>query len=358
MQTQKLFELDLLRVMGMLLILYSHSTAYLGWSPRLNWLLPHPGAVGLSLFFFMSGFLLKRSLNGSGKIFKPWTFFKNRSIRIFPLYWLSIAVFVLVFHYANLFHSYNFDPVLGTTLAHVSAIQLLLSSEVAEIPTLWYVGALIPYYILFAVGARLTLLKFFLFNVLILVSLYYLQFTLQSEGLLTLDTRLLVHYPTFLLGVCFACFDQDLTCFKKCRRVLFPMSIGVSLAYIHWIGSREIILSTTHLSLKTINYYGYCLLWATSFITLAYLIAPYLVRFSSRIVFLSTISYSVYLFHRPVYAIFYGGLSFLFSPTQLVRTLLFPLATIILVIVSNYITLLDLKVLKPSLVKIVNRHDN
>lgn len=353
MQKKRLFEIEVLRVVGMFLILYSHSTPYLGWSPRLNWFLPHPGAVGLSIFFFISGFLLKRSLIGREKQFDLLAFLKSRLIRILPLYWISILAFILLFHFGQIFHSSNFEPIVSTFVAHAFALQLILHPQVAEIPTLWYVGALIPYYVLFAISARLNFLKYLVVNVLILGILYGLKFALQTKGIDLIDTRLLVHYPTFLLGVCCAKLDLNLEFLRKRKLVLFVAFSLMAVAYLQWVGYDRTSLTKTYLSFTNISYYGYCFLWAISFVSLAYLISPIVERFSSSVAFLSVISYAVYLFHRPVYGIFYGVVTFWLSTSVFIRTILFPVATLVLVVISYCITQLDTQFFKPRLVKLL-----
>jgi len=349
MQKKNLFELDVLRVIGMALILYSHSSPYIGWSPRLQWLLPHPGAVGLSIFFFLSGFLLKRSLIGREHQFALLKFLRSRLIRIIPLYWAAILAFIGVFHFWQLFHPYDFAPLAGTFLTHAIALQLSVHSKVPEIPTLWYVGALIPYYLLFAISARLSLLRFLALNLLVLAGVYGLKFILQSAGIVLIDMRLLIHFPTFLIGVCCASFDLNLEFLRRNKVSIFVSSTVLAIAYLHLVGYAGTLLSKSSLATVNITYYGYCLLWATSFVSLAYVVSPVAARIPSTIAFLSTISYAVYLFHRPIYGIFYSAVTSTLSTSVVVRTLLFPVATLVLIGISHYITQFDSGFIKPRL---------
>ena len=353
MQKKNLFELDILRIVGMALILYSHSTPYLGWSPRVKWLLPHPGAVGLSIFFFLSGFLLKRSLMGREHQFVLLKFLKSRLIRIIPLYWLAIQSFIGVFHFWQLFHSYDFDPLAGTFLTHALALQLFIHPRVPEIPTLWYVGALIPYYLLFAITARLGLQRFLAVNLLTLGALYGLKFILQSAGITLIDMRLLIHFPTFLIGVCCANFDPNLEFLRRNRLSVFVSSTVLAIAYLHLVGHAGTLLNKSTLAPVNITYYGYCLLWATAFVSLAYVISPIAKKTPSTIAFLSAISYAVYLFHRPIYGIFYSVVTSTLSTSVVTRTLLFPAATSILIGISYYITRFDSEFIKPRLARML-----
>ena len=353
MQKKNLFELDVLRVIGMALILYSHSTAYLGWSPRVQWLLPHPGAIGLSIFFWLSGFLLKRSLMGREDRFDPLTFLKSRLIRIIPLYWIAILTFIVVFHFWQLFHPYNFEPLVGTFLAHALAVQLLVHPQVPEIPTLWYIGALIPYYFLFAISARLSLVRHLAVNLLVLGGVYGLKFIFQSADIALIDMRLLIHFPTFLIGVCCASFDFNLEFLRKNRLAIFIASTLLAIAYLQVVGYAGTLLSKSALSPVNVTYYGYCLLWAISFISLAYVISPLAERIPSTIAFISAISYAIYLFHRPIYGIVYSIVTATLPHSVVTRTLLFPVATLALIGISHYITRFDSEFIKPRLVKVL-----
>ena len=194
-------------------------------------------------------------------------------------------------------------------------------------------------------------------NVLILGILYSLKLTLQEAETVLIDTRLLLHYPTFLLGVCCAKLDLNLEFIRKRKLVLFVAFSVIAVAYLQWIGYSGTSLNKMHLSSTNIAYYGYCLLWTISFVSLAYLISPIAERFSSSVAFLSVISYAVYLFHRPVYGIFYSIVTFWLSNSVFVRTILFPVATLVLVLISYYITHLDTQFLRPRLVKLLNYRD-
>ncbi|QAY79561.1 acyltransferase [Sphingosinicella sp. BN140058] len=71
-------------------------------------------AFGVPLFFVLSGFLMVAITDGGSR---PWPFFKDRLIRIVPLYWIAtsaFALFMLVRHGLDPVHalaSYLFIPV-------------------------------------------------------------------------------------------------------------------------------------------------------------------------------------------------------------------------------------------------------
>lgn len=84
---------DLLRLCAAALVLYSHQYALLGLAEPelLGW--TSFGGVGVSIFFFLSGFLVWSSWARDPDLKR---FFIRRSLRIFPALWLVVLVTVLV----------------------------------------------------------------------------------------------------------------------------------------------------------------------------------------------------------------------------------------------------------------------
>jgi|GEM_PF-2485381 len=356
---QSIIELDVLRVIGISLVLYSHSTQYLGWSPRISWFIQHPGAVGLGIFFCLSGFLMQRSRQKQNTNFDRLSFLKKRFIRILPLYWLAIFVFVVQFHYLTIFHGVSFSPILPTVLTHASATQLFFVPKVAEIMTLWYIGALIPYYLLFSWTAKFRFKTYLVLNLLVLAIAFALKLMLDASPFTFVDSRIILHYPTFLLGVLVAHLDANLS-WVKAKSGWMAIIFGLAaIAYVPVVGRDNINLGNSlKLARNSILYYGYCLVWALFIIMLVFwltrrfgmnnsLIAP--------ITGLSQNSYAIYLFHRPIYGLLYGGLFSVNLGSTAIRTLLFPVATLVLLLASHYITIFDINVLKPRANKLMRK---
>ncbi|MGB3672508.1 MAG: acyltransferase [Phormidesmis sp.] len=349
-----LFELDVLRIVAMVLILFQHSVSYMGWDPRVPWLAPDLGGIGLTIFFFISGFLLSRSVLGKQAAFDAKTFLKRRLIRIVPLYWVALIVFVGVFHVEQVFKHADFSPLPATLAAHFLGIQLFLVPTTSEIFTIWYMGALIPYYILFALTAKLKPMSYCGVNLLILGLLYGVKIALEREGILSIDTRLLLHYPTFLLGVFYARVDINLDFVRKRKRMLCGLFGVLMLVLLQKTGSEGIALNTMQLVQANVGYYIYCLLGGIFFTGLAFWIAPVARKFPALVAALSASSYAVYLFHRPIYSIFYHFIVFEFSGGLVLRTLLFPITTILLVAIAYYIAKAESHLVKPRIAKLLN----
>jgi peptidoglycan/LPS O-acetylase OafA/YrhL len=92
LQTRHLPGLDGLRCLAILPVIWHHAT------PRLLPGVLGKGAVGVDLFFALSGFLittlLLRELRGQGRV-KLAAFYARRALRIFPLYYLVLGFYAL-----------------------------------------------------------------------------------------------------------------------------------------------------------------------------------------------------------------------------------------------------------------------
>jgi len=84
-------ELDGLRGIAILAVISEH---YLSWLPAIG---AQNGWLGVDLFFILSGFLITNiltGLRGHDRYFS--TFYKRRALRIFPPYFLGLAVYFVV----------------------------------------------------------------------------------------------------------------------------------------------------------------------------------------------------------------------------------------------------------------------
>lgn len=356
MPKNKFFELELLRVTAIFLVFYDHSTPYLGWDARYDSFIKEPGAVGLGMFFALSGFLLQRSRSLQGDNFNGVSFLKKRLTRIFPLYWIALVIFIIQFQYFDILINLKFEPLIPNFLTHFWGLQLFFVPLTAEVFTLWYIGALFPYYVLFSLTTKLKFNKYLSINLIVLFSVLILKLALQINGIDIMDERLFLHYPTFLMGTVVAYLDQELVFLKNKSFVLTFVLGSAAILYGPIIGDEHINLGKlTRLSWTSMAYYGYSLTWTLFVISLIFLIAPLISKKSRIIGFLSENSYAMYLFHRPIYGIFYGLVITFISTSIYLRTLLFPVATLVVIGLSYYLTRLDSQVLNKKINKLVDR---
>jgi len=156
------------------------------------------GESGRSLFVFISGY----SLTLAYSCIKTWKEVKNFSVkrlmRIYPLYILALTIFVVLFHYCGVWHQMDIKPVLPTVLAHLAACQMLFSPLIAPMLTLWFIGCIIPYYLVYAVLVK------YGYNVKRMITLAVMIFVLFGGFKIftgVCDYMLLYYYPIFVGGV-------------------------------------------------------------------------------------------------------------------------------------------------------------
>lgn len=76
------------------------------------------GSIGVDIFFFISGFIIFTSISRSGYYNRPAVFLKKRLLRILPLYWLTIAAYILMhlvldkIRHSNLSPSFDYISVI------------------------------------------------------------------------------------------------------------------------------------------------------------------------------------------------------------------------------------------------------
>jgi peptidoglycan/LPS O-acetylase OafA/YrhL len=142
--TNYLIQLDGLRCIAVLLVLIDH------WSAAVN-TIPF-GPLGVTIFFVLSGFLITRILLVSkekykeqpGGLRKYWTkFFIRRTLRIFPVYYLSLAVLFV----------FNVPPVrekLAWCVLYATNIYIAIHQQwLGVIDHLWSLAVEEQYYLFF-----------------------------------------------------------------------------------------------------------------------------------------------------------------------------------------------------------------
>jgi len=308
-QNKKNAVFDVLRAIAVSLVVLGHFTAAAKELPLVVRKIAFSFAsYGIPLFFIISGFLLSASLMSllkrhPNRIVKPISiFFIKRVLRIYPAYVISLLLLATYYEaQAEDFwmHFFNIHNFFSAYHRSINGVYWTLAVEFQ-----WYLLA--PGLILFFMRSQVlsawsVLGLCFLSSLLIrgAIVYQYLLRTIDSHELIWLaQDQLYIHLFNFLIGVVIYRFKD--TPIKMQR---FEASILLLLIFI--IGYIASGLSDNIVNYQWVEIIYKALLNYIAIILLALLVAAFLqvktnFRIHRIIAFISTISYSLYIYHFPV----------------------------------------------------------
>lgn len=265
--------LDGIRAIAVILIITSH---FYEGSPFIRSL--SLGHWGVMVFFVLSGFLVSRILLAKRTQSKKQTFinfFARRALRIFPLYYLSIAVFSFI--------GSGWGGELVYHLSYTSNFYILHHSQFLA-PHFWSLSVeeqfylILPFLILFSGGKNMNRLCLILFLSDVFFRVYY---CIHQSG--TYDRLLWSNTDALGLGIMIALLEGK-------RLSAIPMFVvAISPILISFI------LGSTFLGIH------YCILLLTGLILYHLYSTPQsisLVLLENRVIkYIGTISYGLYVWH-------------------------------------------------------------
>jgi peptidoglycan/LPS O-acetylase OafA/YrhL len=309
--TRRLIELDVLRVVAILFILIGHEGAGLD---KLFPLFPI-WFFGLSLFLFISGYVIQRNNPLIDSRNKAMNFLKKRVLRIYPLYWLALAAF-----FALGIGSEYTPQTISTAIIEICGAQGLLAPRFLPIPTitLWFVGVILLYYLVYlsiapfscdAKQMALAMTGVFVFFVIVRITLGIIDF------------RFFAYYGLFVAGVVASKYNMLYRADVKRLHtglavLLFVIAMVVIAASFHFatptlsniydilstINNAQVINFSSSMVLVIVLYTALALVFIYATVSIARLVVPSLSKNEWKLVIaLSFSSYAVYLFHRPFY---------------------------------------------------------
>jgi len=257
------------------------------------------GKLGVDAFFVLSGFVITRSWGSRPTNFNASREFLSRRIkRLFPAYWASLAVFVAL-RARRLFDSVH---GLGTLFLHVIGQQFLLPRTAYQINSVyWTLTPQIHFYLLFPLlmlaVRRLRARSMLIFVLVVSVGFRVL---LHSTNQWPADT-IIGRLDQFALGMAAALAigrSNRLLTILRSKTVSY-LAVGGLLALIFAYGSTWMAPSPQQVMAETFGHPLFAALLALRLLRLPETNGTSLA--TTAFAGLGTISYSVYLWHLPIF---------------------------------------------------------
>jgi len=225
MKKERLFYLDFIRAIAILMIVIAHFDSYLidySISKYIilffyndNWFI---GKTGVSLFLIISGAALMYTYDGN---FHLIDYFKKRFMSIYPMFWIAYIATFLYYFYVN--KSYVFTIPKIRFLLTIIGIDGYTSWKISNFYILgeWFLGFIIILYLCFPILIK-AINKFP--KALLIVTIIAYVITLQTyNSEMKIDLNLFARLTEFLFGMYFI---------KYIKKVKFPMFIVSFIASI------------------------------------------------------------------------------------------------------------------------------
>jgi peptidoglycan/LPS O-acetylase OafA/YrhL len=288
MNGAKVHELDVLRALSVLTIVVVHCLGYVfpggytgSMATQVNLLVK--SAVGV--LFFASGAAIGLNYPVLSCRAEVMSFIWRRFIRIYPLYLLALALFVLL----GLVRG---GPV--TVLAHALMLQTQLTPLTGPVAqTLWFVSVIFFFYLLYPLIVRKgPSMGVFALRVAIAVVLMALVHLSLNVG----DTRLILWFPFFCVGVATTRYRSVMTAFASAPAAILAL---VVTAMVYIPAGNAVLMRVSVFANRPLAIAGMIAVLALPLSwQLARVIAPSPAM--PTIGWLAYGSYAIYLMHRPV----------------------------------------------------------
>lgn len=206
-------EIDLIKALAIVLIVVSHLHNFVNlgyYDTLLESASIFLASIGLSLFFFISGFSLYYN-HDLIPINKVTNFYRKRAVRIYPLFWLAI-IFVAVW----CFYYYGFLMVWGAKVNFEYFLIAFLGLQgifYTETPSVlyWFVGVILIYYFIYPFLISSKNIK----KVLLISLVTYGIFLFIRLKLNLIIPNFFIYYWTFVFGIVLCWFTHKNTDFTK-----------------------------------------------------------------------------------------------------------------------------------------------
>ena len=301
-------EVEILKASAILLIVFGHIDNNLSNYELVRFLEDYNGIIGLSIFFFISGFLLSQTdsvINSTDAIKK---FYVKKFIRIFPLYWVALLSLIIIFGFLQInpghVDPYNFN--LGNLLIHFFGLQGIF--PYTSIQSMWFVGVIVLFYLLYPFIAYLskTLFETFVVSSCFFILLVIIHFFL---GLIAIEA--LVYFPLFISGFFIhqiAYSSKEIVDGNFLKKILFSNLILISVIFLVFVFSEFYHINFQFLNIQFLKPQIVLLYALIPFCIILLIFTHLFIKIRGKImIYISLIAfgtYAIYLFHQQFLAVF------------------------------------------------------
>jgi peptidoglycan/LPS O-acetylase OafA/YrhL len=288
----RVLEIDILRSVAILLIVLYHvpSLYIFETSPNSSIFLNFAeliGFIGISLFFFISGFSLYLSNKTIRNRRDVLRFYKKRALRIYPLYWVFVGVILI-----------SYRPPFSETLIYVAGLQALFYPTVISNPIYHFISVILIFYLTFP------LIVFFKgYKKMLIASLIPLLILITIKLYGQSDSLFLGYYGLFVGGI----LARELDVYHKMQQVTFrgflvitlPLFVALASLYLIYL-QRYFALYGLGLRLLLENFCGILialilLFWAVCYVKI------YRTRFFAFFTFVAFSTYGAFFLNTPFF---------------------------------------------------------
>ncbi len=284
----RLHFLDALRGLAALSVVVYHffgSSSPLAHALLLNW--QNLGAVGVYIFFLVSGFIIPRSLERNPSL---WGFWRSRILRLFPPYWFSLTL-VFLLTAAGLRASLHLSALGYLTNLSMTAF---LVRQPALLGIYWTLSIELVFYVLCSALRLVGLLRFRFLTAFAAVSVYLFALVLANTGHLRAEHLKLELGLLVVAFVGSAFYQAQHTPSRQPLLLLLVPSLLATTLFAQFVNYR-------HASAGDANAAAFARSFSVSWIiALTLFTLLFLLRhrtFPAPLLWLGRISYSLYLTH-------------------------------------------------------------
>jgi len=195
---QWLKEIDIIKALAIILIVLGHLHFFINleyYQVFLEYYSSIISFIGLSLFFFVSGFSLYYNYSSIKSFKEIKNYYYKRAVRIFPLFWFETILLVIwTLFYSGIF--INDKVTLFTFTVSILGLQGLVTNYAVGFFA-WFIGVLLLYYFIYPFIVK----SKNIFNIILMSTLVLSVFLILNLKFNLVYKNFFMYYWIFVMGI-------------------------------------------------------------------------------------------------------------------------------------------------------------